>query len=105
MYWAVHPRQAGRKDISCLKKGKHSPRPWNRLSGSQYRRTKRTEDTRHHNNTAAKSVPAKIIPATISEELCSTVAPALGLVVEVEDEPAPELVSVPVCPAAGEEVV
>jgi hypothetical protein len=66
---------------------------------------KRTEDTRHHNNTTAKSVPAKIIPATISGELCSTVAPALGLVVEVEDEPAPELVSDPVCPAAGEEVV
>jgi hypothetical protein len=105
MYWAVYPYQVGRRDISCLKKRKQSPRPWNRLSGSQYRRTKRTEDTRQHNNTAAKSVLAKIIPATISGELCSTVAPALGFVVEVEDEPAPELVSDPVCPEAGEEVV
>lgn len=63
------------------------------------------EHIRCYNSTATKSVPTNTIPPTASGMSGPMAAPAEPFVVEVEDDPAPELVPDPVCPAAGEEVV
>jgi hypothetical protein len=52
---------------------------------------------------AARSVAEKTIPPIARGRLCCAEAPTELFVVEVELDPALELV--PVCPAAGEEVV
>jgi hypothetical protein len=58
-----------------------------------------------YNSTATKSVAAKTAPPTASGKWCPTFAPVELFVVEVEVDAAPDVVPVPVCPAAGEEVI
>lgn len=105
MYWIKYPRQLRTRSISCLKETK-SQVLGTTSSGSTSTDNIPQDTKKNYNSMATKSVQAKTIPPTASGMLCPTVvAPTLLFVVEVEADPAPELVSDPVCPAAGEEVV